>query len=139
MKQYRIYDRTTWPAPLVTTSSHVAYPMATHIHTIDVANGNDVTASASLLIMIMNHNSSTGVPETEPTITVTPKVSGTMRDGANFFVATEKSFTLEPDAWIILGPFSNNYRFSGKLQFDWVLGGTAEASEVDVCLIDVGM
>lgn len=134
MKQYRIYDRTTWTAPVVTTSSHVAYAMATHVQTIDVANGNDVTASASLLVMIQNNNLDAG-----ETVTVTPKVSGTLRDGANSFVATEKSFTLAPETGIILGPFSNNYRFSGKLQFDWALGGTAEGSEVDVYLIDVGM
>lgn len=139
MKQYRIYDRTTWTAPVVTTSSHVAYPMATHLQTIDVANGNDVVASASLLILIMNSNVPTGVPETEPTITVIPKVSGTLRDGANSFTVTEKSFTIAPGSGIILGPFSNNYRFSGKLQFDWVLGPEAVDTEVDVYLIDVGM
>jgi hypothetical protein len=134
MKQYRFYDRTTWTAPLVSTSSHVAYSMATHIREIDVANGNDVVATASLLVMIQNNN-----PDSGETVTVTPKVSGTLRDGASSFVATEKTFTLAPGAGVVLGPFSNNYRFSGKLQFDWALGGTAEAAEVDVYLLNVGM
>jgi hypothetical protein len=130
MKHYRFYARTAWTVPEANTSSHALTEI--DWQEIDAVNGNEVTAADGLLILVNNANADSG-----KTVTVTPQVSGTLRDGANTFTAEEKPFVVPIESSGVLGPFSANYRFAGKLQFDWTLNGGALAANVTIAVITV--
>lgn len=128
MKHYRFYDRTEWVAPETVLSSHALTTL--EWQEIDVANGNQVDATGGLVLIINNLNADAG-----KTVTVTPQVSGTLRDGANSFAVEEKPFTVPIDTAGVLANFSRNYYFTGKLQFDWTLNGGADGALVQVALL----
>lgn len=128
MKHYRFYDRTEWDAPEIVLSSHALTPL--EWQEIDVANGNQVDAASGLVLIINNLNADEG-----KTVTVTPQVSGTLRDGANSFTVEEKPFTVPIETVGVLADFSRNYHFAGKLQFDWTLNGGADGALVQVALL----
>jgi len=130
MNPIRFYDDpvpTLWTAPTVPVSSHAVTEVVDGEQAIDAVNGNTIMNARGRLLLVVQNTSST---EGE-TATITPRVSGNLRDGSNTFTVVPKALAVAPGEIGIIGPFSALFEFVGqKLIFDWTLGGSLTAEEV---------